>query len=305
MLDDLLLLRLWAAPGPAHGEVRSKVAADLRPFLPETSPSWDGQITGFAAMVVRLAADGFLTVSGRQGARLGLTEEGRQRVRARFRISNDAATSSAVESRSAGWAWWRDHHALPMALGGQNAANAGELRALLLQRLYLPELPAQKTAGSLQRTVDLLLARRLKVSRVSLGAFREAALRQWVQQAALPETVIRPAGTVGDDAEVPRERLPEDLPRFAGVVNAAAERSPTGRFGEKKVFIAHVWRELLATGQAGAEEWDRFKKQLVQANTAGRIHLSRADLAGAHDSEDVRASEIAYLDEKFHFVRLD
>ena len=31
MLDDLLLLRVWAAPDAASGETRSKVAADLRP----------------------------------------------------------------------------------------------------------------------------------------------------------------------------------------------------------------------------------------------------------------------------------
>lgn len=303
MLDDLLLLRLWAVPDPARGEIRSRVAADLRPLSPDAFQGAAAWQTGLAAMIQRLAADDLLTVSGRRGARLGLTEAGRRRVQARFGISEEAATAGEGRRRKAGWAWWRDHHALPLALGGRQSGAVGDLRAALLRRLYLPEVPAPKSADSLPKTVDLLLAKRLKVSQISPGAFREAALREWVRQG--------PPGVAGSDTPpVPapggeRGRLPEQPALFAQAVTAAALRSPTGRFGEKKVFIAHVWRELLAAGQAAPEERDAFKRRLIQANTAGQLRLSRADLAGAHRSEDVRDSEIEYLGEKFHFLRLD
>ena len=179
---------------------------------------------------------------------------------------------------------------------------ADDLRSALLRHCYAPELPGQPRAGSLQKTVDLLLAKQLKVSQISPGAFRQAVLRNWARQAP-PAEAAAPAP--GDKAADFPARLPEHPALFAAAAIAAAFRSPTGRFGEKKVFIAHVWRELLAGGSAAPEEEDTFKRRLIRANTAGQLHLSRADLAGAHDARDVRASEIEYLGEKFHFIRLD
>ena len=302
MWDDLLLLRLWAAPEAARGETRSRVSADLRSIAADPAQSRGAWQTAFAAATERLTAAGFLTASGRQGARLHLTDAGRQRVRISFQI---AAVSEPAGNRQrrriAGWAWWRDHYALPLALGGECADTAEDLRTALLRRFYLPESPGPRPAGSLQKTVDLLLAKRLKVSRVSPGAFRQAALRDWVRQQT-PVEGESPASTpsVGGTG-----RLPEHPALFAAAVVAAAHRSPTGRFGEKKVFIAHVWRGLLAAGQAAPDEENSFKRRLIRANTAGQLHLSRADLAGAHDPGDVRASEVEYLGEKFHFVRLD
>ena len=187
-------------------------------------------------------------------------------------------------------------------MDGERVETADDLRGALLRRFYLPELSGRRRGGSLSRTVDLLLARRLGVGQASLGALRQAALRAWAGQH--PPAESGPPPSSGQPAR-PAGRLPADPSLFAQAVLAAADRSPTGRFGEKKVFVAHVWRELLAAGQAAPEEENSFKERLLRANTAGRLRLSRADLAGAHDAEDVRASEIVYLGEKFHFVRLD
>ena len=292
MLDDLVLLRVWAGPDPVLGETRSKVADDLRAVAADPSQGEAMWRTTLAEAVARLTATGDLAAGGRQGARLRLTDQGRQRVRTRFHLPK----AHGDHGTTRGWAWWRDHYALPLALGGRQAGTATELRAALLQRLYLPELSLHPSAGGLQKTVDLLLAKRLKVSQVSLGAFRMAALRGWLAQADAPA----PA-----PANARRDPLPEHPALFAQAVTAAAYRSPTGRFGDKKVFVAHVWRELLGSGQAAPGELDAFKRRLIRANTAGQLRLSRADLAGAHDPGDVRASEIEYLGEKFHFVRLD
>lgn len=290
MLDELVLLRLWAAPDAALGETRSRVAADLRPVAADPAAGEGAWRSLFAASVERLATAGDLTSGGRGGSRLRLTDAGRQRVQTRCGVP---ARPDAAKNR--GWAWCRDRYALPLALDGDPAGNAEAIRVSLLRRFYLPELSGRGPADSLARTVDLLLAKRLKVGRASVAAFREAALREWVHR---PATKAAPAGDATG-------HLPTDPARFAEAVVAAARGTTTGRFGENKVFVAHVWRELLAARHAAPEELDDFKRRLVRANTAGLLQLSRADLAGAHDAADVRASEIEFLGERFHFVRLD
>ena len=284
MLDSLVLLRLLAVPDGARGEVRSRVAADLRPYATGAE---------FAAAVARLAQAGHLLAGGRGGARLQLTEAGRAEVHGAFDVP-----AGAPPGRH-GWAWWRDRYAVPRALGVRHADTAGALRVALLRRCYLPELPAGAPAGGLLATVDLLLAKRLRTPQASPNAFRAAALREWV--AGGPGEPPAPVPAVAPGAA----RLPGDLPAFAARVRAAAQRGVTGRFGDRKVFISHVWNELLAAGHAAPDEEPLFKERLVQANTAGLLRLSRADLAGAHDVQDVRASETPYLGEIFHFLRLD
>ena len=310
MLDDLLLLRLWAAPDAAWGETRSRVAADLRSIAGD--PSGDGQSWAavFTAAVGRLAQAGCLTTGGRAGARLLLSEAGRGRVQSVFKIPANHASAHAGRRRTAGWVWWRDHYALPLALDGEAAGTTDDLRSTLLRRFY-PQANTAEARGNhpdrLTKMVDLLLAKRLKASQASPGAFRQAVLREWVQPApapaaGAPPSTVRP----GEGSAQPAAgRLPDDLSVFARQALLAARRSPTGRFGDAKVFVSHVWRGLLAAGQAAPEELAGFRERLVRANTAGLLQLSRADLAGAHDPEDVRASELHYLGEKFHFVRLD
>lgn len=297
MLEDLLLLRLWAAPD-SEGEVRSRVAADLRPLA--ANPVQERQVwrVDFDAAVERLVRDGCLLAGGRTGARLRLSETGRQRTRDAFKIS--AEPGSAGKRR--GWAWWRDHYALARALGGTWADSAGALRRALLCRLYLPELSLEGAPDTLQKAVDLLLAKRLGVGQATPGAFRQAVLREWAAPTAAGNRDHAPSAR--REAARQGNRLPGDLPSLAEQVLLAARHTRAGRFGDK-VFVSYVWQGLLAAGQAAPEEADDFKARLVQANTEGRLRLSRADLAGAHAAQDVRDSEIHYLGETFHFIRLD
>ncbi len=281
MLEELFLLRLLAAPDPSRGETRSRVVADLKPYAGKE---------GFAAAEDQLSRAGQLEASGRGGARLRVTEAGRTRARAAFGVPADISPG-----KGGGWAWWRDRYAVPRALGMRRVDSAEALRAALLRRLYLPELPADTAEGNLRATVDLLLAKRLQTAQPGAGAFRQAALRAWLQ-----------GGPSEKPAPVPPQGgLPEDLPSFATRVRAAATGCPTGRFGDNKVFISHVWNALVSGGSAAAGQERAFKERLVRANTAGLLRLSRADLAGAHDAADVRASETPYLGEVFHFLRLD
>ena len=52
-------------------------------------------------------------------------------------------------------------------------------------------------------------------------------------------------------------------------------------------------------------DFPAFKQRLAEANNARLLDLSRADLVQAMDPEDVRLSEVAYLNATFHFIRID
>lgn len=100
--------------------------------------------------------------------------------------------------------------------------------------------------------------------------------------------------------EVP---LPADDGAFAARVLKAARASKTGRFGDDKVFISHVLRQLTDEG-AGVNDAEAFKDRLVSVHRRGLLSLSRADLVEAMDPKDVDASETRYLSATFHFVRV-
>jgi len=86
------------------------------------------------------------------------------------------------------------------------------------------------------------------------------------------------------------------------VLSAAAGVRGKGRYGERKVFIAAVWRAL--TGDRVVEDLslNEFKDRLCQANQAGLLNLERADLVGAMDINEVNASEAHVMNATFHFV---
>ena len=87
-------------------------------------------------------------------------------------------------------------------------------------------------------------------------------------------------------------------------MKSAARDCPTGRFGDNKVFIAHVWRAIEAEPLFQAMNLAAFKERLAEANNARLLNLSRADLVQAMDPDDVRQSEVHYLNATFHFVRM-
>jgi hypothetical protein len=91
---------------------------------------------------------------------------------------------------------------------------------------------------------------------------------------------------------------------LADRIKAAARACPTGRYGDNKVFIAHVWRMLRSDPDFAAMGFERFKDFLAAANNARLLDLSRADLVQAMDPDDVRESEVRYLNATFHFIRI-
>jgi hypothetical protein len=86
---------------------------------------------------------------------------------------------------------------------------------------------------------------------------------------------------------------------FATEVNAElpyiqsepSTRGAKGRFGDRKVFIAALWRQLRTSPAFEGMTLDRFKQRLVEAHEKGLLVLARADLVAAMDPDEVAQSQ--------------
>jgi hypothetical protein len=161
------------------------------------------------------------------------------------------------------------------------------------------------SATDFKKAATRLLAQRMGARRDDPKELRDALLRNWVDQ---EEGGTVPAGptstTSGPVLPSPSPAPALDLASFAQQVKSAARDCPTGRFGNNKVFIAHVWKALQADPVFRTMELAAFKEVLAEANNARLLDLSRADLVQAMDPDDVRESEVHYLNATFHFVRI-
>lgn len=93
----------------------------------------------------------------------------------------------------------------------------------------------------------------------------------------------------------------QDLAVFARRVLETARTLTTGRFGEDRVFISHVFQALRS--ELGMSE-AVFKARLLVANQKRLLSLSRADMVEWMDPTDVTASEIRNLGSTVHFIAL-
>jgi len=193
---------------------------------------------------------------------------------------------------------------LPMAA---EASLKSALEALVCQKLGYP------TLCSLEELKEVVLSQHLKsserltskqlvkqVPRVLLGtkkdglaALRDIALAGWADAIA-PDRKAEP---------VPAGDL--DLPGFAAAVQAAASACPTGWFGDNKVFISHVWRQLSQDARFASLGNEAFKQKLVKASLHGMLVLSRADLVQLMNPVDVDESATSFQNATFHFIRVD
>lgn len=102
----------------------------------------------------------------------------------------------------------------------------------------------------------------------------------------------------------PQQPEPLNLEHFANQVNQSARRCQTGKFGDNKLFISHVWHQIEREGNTFGLDLNEFKYYLTLANNKGLVSLSRADLPYAMDQDAVSLSETLYLNSTFHFIRL-
>jgi hypothetical protein len=153
-----------------------------------------------------------------------------------------------------------------------------------------------------EKALEWLAARAAGARRAGANELQMAVLRRWLNG---PELAVSSEAPGARAAEPQRETAgpPEDDRAFAVCVLTAARTSKTGRFGDSKVFISHVFRRLADEGVV-ADDPDAFKARLVSAHLRGLLSLSRADLVEAMAPEDVRASEAQEGGSTFHFVRV-
>ncbi len=119
---------------------------------------------------------------------------------------------------------------------------------------------------------------------------------------ALLKSLVTPVHNVHKSTEV--EKSEEDVEGFAREVLQVAAETPTGRHGQNKVFISHVWRQWRSLGSGYHISIQEFKERLIEAHRANKLTLSEADLPDQLDRSDVEESVIPYLNARFHFIRL-
>jgi len=158
-------------------------------------------------------------------------------------------------------------------------------------------------ATDFKKAANQLLAKRLGARRDDSKELRDAILRGWIDQHSQAEAGGADAHE-GPATHIAAPQVELDLPAFAERVKAAASTCTTGRYGSNKVFVTHVWTALQSDPLFQNMSLREFKDRLAQANNARLLDLSRADLVQAMDPDDVRQSEVQYLNATFHFVRI-
>jgi hypothetical protein len=324
---DLLLVRLLAPakkpPAPA------RLREDLRRLLrqPLDANRWQALVDELVASGLISTKPMRLTEAGRSRALqfLALSELPRgvnwRTLRDRHLVplalgipAGDGAMRKRLQTKDGlGALLVKRRYHLPAGTGHTLHA---ALEALACQQLGFPEetklqAVCQAVLGRLLDSPTQLdreeLTRQLvqKIAgsrRADLGSLREAVLRDLVEPPAehAPEP---PRAGEATPAAVEPETF--DLAAFAGTVQAAARACPTGRFGDNKVFVHHVWKQLQEEPGFPVQSLGEFKRRLTEANHAGLLRLSRADLVQAMDPADVQQAETHYLDAVFHFILIE
>ncbi|APW61537.1 hypothetical protein [Paludisphaera borealis] len=335
-VDSLILARLLVA-----GDKGAK-SADLRKDLaPLLGRRWSGSALTSVVdrAVVKLGASGLIVQSPgktkRAAPTIALTDSGRPAALAFLNVSELPAKPKPT------WAAVKKSlvaaRALNLPAPASSFAKDDGLRAVLLNRqsaLGLGAYPTLKQAKEAWTRKQLGMGDKEKVTleTVQAALFRRALgddPRPPAPKLALDRLLSKNAGADGagltvkelrdevvrrwvDDSlggaapqPTPAPSAALDLDDFARRVQAAARGCKTGRYGEGKVFIVHVWRALQADPAFHGGDFPAFKARLAEANNARLLNLARADLVQAMDPEDVLLSEVVYMTASFHFIRIE
>jgi hypothetical protein len=170
-------------------------------------------------------------------------------------------------------------------LGFPDAKDLGEVKRRVLSKLVDSTVPL--TVEQLGRQIPRAAA---GAARAGAREIRKAVFRRWL------------GGNTENGPEPPADI---DLPTFANTIKAVARDCPGGWFGDRKVFINHVWRHFGRQDGVPALDLPEFKARLVEANRARLLDLSRADLPDQLPADDVRESETRQENAVFHFVQAE
>jgi hypothetical protein len=326
--ESIVLVRLLV--GGEKGETRPKIQKDLEPLL---AHRWAGTMLTerIERVLATLESTGLLTIipgkTKRTAAKYVLTAEGHRR-------SLEFLGVPQLRPKTT-WAVLRKTY-LPACVLGIPASTETLFKALASEPAFQAVLLKQQfnlSIGELPKpdeATDSLAwkligfegeNRKFNPKNVKTAIFNRALgdghMTDFKKAAA--RLLAQRIGARRDDAKELRDAVVRslidreengpiqpafDLPSFAERVKSVARGCPTGRFGENKVFISHVWKALQFDPKFETMELDTFKEHLAQANNVRLLDLTRADLVQAMDADDIRQSEVHYLNATFHFVRI-
>ena len=176
---------------------------------------------------------------------------------------------------------------LALGVKTKTALTLGTVRTHLINQLVDTSRPLDE-----DQVFKLLAAKHAGARNSSARSLREAILKNLVKSSDQPDQAVDSA---------PRQN---ELRMLAREILKVAEKTRTGRHGEDKVFISHVWKHWQSEGSTGFRTIQEFKESLIEAHRAGELTLSEADLPDQLDHSDVRESVTPYLNARFHFIRL-
>jgi hypothetical protein len=162
--------------------------------------------------------------------------------------------------------------------------------------------PSKMTVAQL---VSAVTAKAVGARRTDRASLNQAVLRRLLGDEPTDADALV-AEAPSSEAPVVAPPRPVNLEQFARDVVEAGRSSRTGWFGDpaiaNKVFISHVYRAYAERHPDAVPSLEAFKERLIEANRAGLLRLSRADLVQAMNVTDVRDSETRYLNAVYHFV---
>lgn len=311
-LAELILVRLLppVKKRPSPKNLREELAPFFR--TPPTPEQVTDTLTALRAAGLMKPLGQHLTDAGRERAMayLGIRELPAKvnfgTIKAKFLVPKALGVSAEVVSKSDRLEAVLFKRKLGLPVGTGNTLNA-VLGAIACRELGFSDETKvnfrdailSKSIGEVKTlsTNDLKVALRARVLNPpkEKDSLRKLALKGFAD--AVNDTPVHQPEPSADETF--------DLEDFANTVLSVARKSPTGRFGDNKVFISHVWRQLADEPRFARLGLDGFKAKLLEANRADLLTLSRADLVQVMDPTEVRESETAYLNATFHFIRID
>lgn len=180
---------------------------------------------------------------------------------------------------------------------GENFASRSktEVREKILRESLIPDQP-----GELKTRLPALVT---KARNNSIESLRQAVINHWLDECDAKTCELHSPLQVKNIP--PGPNTPADLTGFARQIQELACQSATGRFGENKVFLSHLWNHFQREPSRDGITREEFNGRLLEANRRNLITLSRADLISEMDPADVEASEISLPHTTFHFIRID
>lgn len=215
--------------------------------------------------------------------------------------------------------------ALERAFGNKikSGLDAGRALSVKASRLLAGQLARRpRDFGTDTRLIAALAAEAAEATQSDAASLRQAILRKYISECLgglpkaesvsvkvvetaapqlLPEAPIRAAQPLPTAVAVSRP----GLEGFVREVLRHADAQADGWPGNRKAFIAVVWRAIAKARPEWGLSDIEFKSMLAEAHRTGHVVLGSADIKNKETLKDVQDSAIAYKNTVWHFIRVE